>query len=60
MGTLSGCLRRCGRCDGVVHSYHIILLIRTTHGSCPIWITFAGLLVYVLVMVFATLLPLSV
>src|SRR5450755_380058 len=59
MGTLSIACAAVDDVTGWCILAYIILLIRTTHGSRPIWITFAGLLVYVLVKVFAIKRPLS-
>jgi Kef-type K+ transport system membrane component KefB len=50
MGTLSIACAAVDDVTGWCILAYIILLIRTTHGGRPIWVTFGGLLVYVFVM----------
>ncbi len=52
MGTLSIACAAVDDVTGWCILAYIILLIRATHGSRPIWVTLAGLVVYVLVMLF--------
>lgn len=52
MGTLSIACAAVDDVTGWCILAYIILVIRATHGSHPIWVTIGGLLVYILLMLF--------